>query len=377
MAGRLLDEDPEAAYAHAVAARDRAGRVAAVREAAGLAAYLTGRYAEALAELRAARRMSGDQSTLPVMADCERGLGRPEKALAMASSPEVATLDAAGRAEMLIVASGARRDMGQPDAAALLLQGPELQPGRRRAWSARLFYAYAEALLAAGREDEAVVWFGHAADADETGETDADERLAELAGVVVIEHDDEDRRRHDADRRDDRRGARPRRLSRRRPQAGRPARRPQIARGRAGRRPCRRDPREVGSAARRAARRTGRDRQHQRQRPAPRQRGAPGGAPGRRAGPPRAAQRRRAGVLPAGGLPAARPQAAQTERSPTVDTLDCAAWRRDVQRSLARLQPGDVLEVHGSLRRRFWRAGPAAASRSEVEVTRVRRVAAA
>ena len=65
-----------------------------------------------------------------------------------------------------------------------------------------------------------------------------------------------------------------------------------------------------------------------------------------------------------------------TERSPSVDTLDCAAWRRDVQRSLARLQPGDLLEVHGSLRRRFWRVGPAAASRSEVEVTRVRRLAA-
>ena len=191
MAGRLLDDDPEAAYAHAVAARDRAGRVAAVREAAGLAAYLTGRYAEALAELRAARRMSGNHGALPVMADCERGLGRPEKALAMASSPEVATLDAAGRVEMLIVASGARRDLGQPDAAALLLQGPELRPGRRRAWSARLFYAYADALLAAGREDEAVVWFGHAAEADEAGETDADERLDELAGVVVIEHDDE------------------------------------------------------------------------------------------------------------------------------------------------------------------------------------------
>lgn len=66
-----------------------------------------------------------------------------------------------------------------------------------------------------------------------------------------------------------------------------------------------------------------------------------------------------------------------TERSPTVDTLDCAAFRRDVQRSLARLQPGDVVEVHGSLRRRFWRAGPAAASRSEVEVLRVRRLVAA
>jgi tetratricopeptide (TPR) repeat protein len=175
-----------------VAARNRAGRVGAVREAAGLAAYLTGRYAEALAELRAARRMSGDQSTLPVMADCERGLGRPEKALSIAASPEVASLDAAGRAEMLIVASGARRDMGQPEAAALLLQGPELKPGRRRAWSARLFYAYAEALLGAGREDEARAWFGHAAAADEHGETDADERLAELEGITFLEDDDTD-----------------------------------------------------------------------------------------------------------------------------------------------------------------------------------------
>ena len=66
-----------------------------------------------------------------------------------------------------------------------------------------------------------------------------------------------------------------------------------------------------------------------------------------------------------------------SERAPSVDTLDCAAWRRDVQRSLARLQPGDVVEVHGSLRRRFWRAGAAAVSRSEVEVLKIRRRSAA
>ena len=190
MVSRLLDDDPETAYTHAVAARDRAGRVAAVREAAGLAAYHTGRYAEALAELRAARRISGDHSLLPVMADCERGLGRPERALAMSTSPEVRGLDGLGQAEMLIVASGARRDMGQPDAAVLLLQGPELRPDRRRAWSARLFYAYAEALDEAGRPDEALEWLQHAADADEDGETDAAERLAELGGVRFVTEND-------------------------------------------------------------------------------------------------------------------------------------------------------------------------------------------
>ena len=146
MAGRLLDEDPDTAYLHATAAAQRAGRVGVVREAAGLAAYRSGHYAEALSELRAARRITGDNSFLPVMADCERGLGRPERAIEMAATPEVARLDAASRVELLIVVSGARRDMGQPDAAVLALQAAGLKPSQRKAWSARLFYAYADAL---------------------------------------------------------------------------------------------------------------------------------------------------------------------------------------------------------------------------------------
>jgi single-strand DNA-binding protein len=63
-----------------------------------------------------------------------------------------------------------------------------------------------------------------------------------------------------------------------------------------------------------------------------------------------------------------------SSRSPTVDTLDCAAWRKDVQRAVLRATAGDVLEVQGALRRRFWRTGGGPASRSEVEVVRVRRL---
>jgi tetratricopeptide (TPR) repeat protein len=190
MAGRLLDEDPDTAYLHATAAAQRAGRVGVVREAAGLAAYRSGHYAEALSELRAARRITGDNSFLPVMADCERGLGRPERAIEMAATPDVARLDAASRVELLIVVSGARRDMGQPDAAVLALQGIDLLPSHRKAWSARLFYAYADALTEAGRAEEAFTWFGHAAAADTDGETDADVRIAELSGVTFLEADD-------------------------------------------------------------------------------------------------------------------------------------------------------------------------------------------
>ncbi len=189
MAGRLLDEDPELAYEHARAAQARAGRVGAVREAAGLAAYATGRFAEALSELRAARRITGDDSLLPALADCERGLGRPERALALAASPELAGLDAAVRVEMLIVASGARRDLGQHEAAIQALRGPQLRPDVRRPWSARLFYAYADALLDAGRVDEAIEWFGHAVEADDLGQTDAGERLAALQGITFAAED--------------------------------------------------------------------------------------------------------------------------------------------------------------------------------------------
>lgn len=61
-------------------------------------------------------------------------------------------------------------------------------------------------------------------------------------------------------------------------------------------------------------------------------------------------------------------------RSPTVDTLDCVAWTPGLRRIARGLQPDDVVEVQGSLRRRFWRAGAGTASRYEVEASAVRRL---
>ncbi|MGI5483541.1 tetratricopeptide repeat protein [Streptomyces lavendofoliae] len=196
MVANLIDEDPEKAYAYSRIALRLASRVAAVREAAGFAAYATQKYAEALAEFRAARRMTGSVELWPVMADCERGLGRPERAMAMAGEPEVQKLDKAGQVEMRLVAAGARRDMGQLDAAIVTLQSPELASNSVQPWTARLRYAYADALLEAGREDEAREWFAKALEADKDGSTDASDRLAELDGVEFVdaaaeEHDEE------------------------------------------------------------------------------------------------------------------------------------------------------------------------------------------
>ncbi|MFJ9350037.1 tetratricopeptide repeat protein [Streptomyces sp. NPDC101237] len=187
MVARLIDEDPEGAYGYSRVALRLASRVAAVREAAGFAAYANQKYSEALAEFRAARRMTGNVELWPVMADCERGLGRPEKALDMAGAPEVHKLDKAGQVEMRLVAAGARRDMGQLDAAIVTLQSPELASSSVQPWTARLRYAYADALLAAGRVDEAREWFAKAVEADRDGSTDASDRLAELDGVEFVD----------------------------------------------------------------------------------------------------------------------------------------------------------------------------------------------
>lgn len=192
MTARLLTEDPEQAYAHAMAAQRRAGRIAAVREAVGLAAYHAGLWSEALAEMRATRRMSGSSHQLPLMADCERGLGRPERALELGASPEASQLSVAERVELAIVVSGARRDLAQADAAVLAVQLPELTAKATHAFTPRLRYAYADALLAAGREQEAEHWFALAAESDHDGLTDADERLAQLRGIDIVDLLDED-----------------------------------------------------------------------------------------------------------------------------------------------------------------------------------------
>ncbi|WFE35070.1 Replicase polyprotein 1ab [Micromonospora sp. WMMD975] len=189
--GLLIDDDPALALAHAMAARRLASRIAAVREAVGLAAYHAGEWQTAIAELRTFHRMTGLQIHLAVLADCERALGRPERAIDLFRGADREKLDQAVAIELLIVAAGARGDLGQKDAAVAMLQVRELTAESSEPWAARLRYAYADGLLAVGRREEAREWFSRAADIDSEGETDAAERLLELDGVV-IEGDDED-----------------------------------------------------------------------------------------------------------------------------------------------------------------------------------------
>jgi tetratricopeptide (TPR) repeat protein len=197
MAGRLIDEEPELAFQHALAASRRGGRLGAVREAVGLTAYAAGHYGEALREFRTYRRISGSNVHLPVMADCERGLGRPDRALDVARSEEARDLDAPGKVELAIVAAGARTDLGQLDAAVAELEIPQLDMNRAFSYSPRLFRAYANALSAVGRNDEADKWNRQAVVAENALGQGVDEE----PDIIDLGWDEEEEAREEAERR--------------------------------------------------------------------------------------------------------------------------------------------------------------------------------
>ena len=174
-AGTLVDEDPEAALEQARAARDRASRVAAVREAVGVAAYHAGDYAEAARELRAYRRMSGDDAYRAVLADCERAVGRPEVALRLVSEALAGGPDADEVVELRLVESGARRDLGEAAAARLVLERalggrprPEMVADADAA-TLRLAAAYADLLVELGEADRAAEWTAALVEVDPEG----------------------------------------------------------------------------------------------------------------------------------------------------------------------------------------------------------------
>ena len=193
MAGRLIDTDPELAYAHAEAARRRAARLPITREAAGETAYAAGNFGTALTEFRALRRMTGRDDYLAAMADCERALGRFQGALrlvheGLAGSPETTT-----RIELRLVEAGIRAQTGQAEEALRLLKSEIEELGTRgtKVSRARLRYGYADLLERTGDPDQAERWFDAVVRLDPEDTTDAADRLAAIRGIV-IEYDYED-----------------------------------------------------------------------------------------------------------------------------------------------------------------------------------------
>lgn len=186
-AGELLDVDPKLAYRHAEAARRRAGRLPVVREAAAETAYVSGHYDIALREFRAIRRMSGGDELLPVLADCERALGRHREALELLASLDPGTKKLGLRIECILVEAGIRSDLGQRGEAMRLLKAAISHRIGPKLGQARLRYAYADLLEREGRLDAAREWFESVARMDPENQLEVTERLAALDGIVLPE----------------------------------------------------------------------------------------------------------------------------------------------------------------------------------------------
>ena len=162
MAARLIEDDPELAHRHALSAARRAGRIGVVRETLAITAYATGDFALALRELRTYRRITGRDDQLPMMVDSERGVGRPEKALELGRSVPKSTLPVPVQVELAIAMSGARLDLGQPEAALVELEIPQLDASTAFSYSPALFESYASVLEELGRAEEAEEWYARA-----------------------------------------------------------------------------------------------------------------------------------------------------------------------------------------------------------------------
>ena len=140
------DGDPEEAVRAARVAKRAAPRSASVREALGIALYQMGDFRSARTELAAAQRISGRQDLAAMLADIERALGRPERAVALFERVDRSKMEADTAAELLLVAASAYGDLGQPAAGVALIRRHARWPAELGDHHLRL--AYAEGTLA-------------------------------------------------------------------------------------------------------------------------------------------------------------------------------------------------------------------------------------
>ncbi len=142
----LSEDAPEAAVAAAQAAKRAAPRSASAREVLGIGLYRSGRFRAARTELAAAQRISGRLELTPMLADIERALGRPERAIELFEATDRSHMEPDAAAELLLVAASAYGDLGQAAAGAALIRRHARWPAELADHHLRL--AYAEGSLA-------------------------------------------------------------------------------------------------------------------------------------------------------------------------------------------------------------------------------------
>lgn len=149
------------------------------REFLGLAYYQAGMWQEATRELAAFRRMSGSDEQNPVIADCYRALGKPDKAIELCDAMDPHRVEPAAYYEGTIVAAGALADTDRVEEAIARLRKLDLSPAEAEPHHIRAWYVLGDLLERQGRFTQAREWF-EAADAADPEATDASDRAARL-----------------------------------------------------------------------------------------------------------------------------------------------------------------------------------------------------
>ena len=171
--------DPGAAAREAEKAKRFAPRSASVREVLGLALYGQDLWQEALAELKAYKRITGRVDQNHLMADCLRGLGRPAEAVPLAEEELRGSASNDAKAEAVIVAASALADQGRFAEALAFLGRARTRDDVSEAYTLRLWYVKGDILARLGRKDEAAQEFRKVMRHDAAA-FDVAERLAQL-----------------------------------------------------------------------------------------------------------------------------------------------------------------------------------------------------
>jgi tetratricopeptide (TPR) repeat protein len=158
---QLLERgDARGAVTEAQKAKGFAPRSVSIREVLGMALYRQDRWREALSELQAYRRMSGRADQNHLIADAERALGRPERAVPLAEEALAGrSVPIEAKPEAVIVAPSALADMGRFDQALGLLRRVRTREDVARPEVIRVWYVIADILERAGRPKEAAEQF--------------------------------------------------------------------------------------------------------------------------------------------------------------------------------------------------------------------------
>lgn len=182
----LEERDPELALEHAKWVAHQASRIDFARETLAFVAYRQGDYKLALREFRTAFRMNGFLDYLPFIADCERGMGEPKKAIETAMSDDAKYLRGESKAEMFLVYAGALGDLELWDKAIEIVHTLGRSKGLAGEYRMRAVQAEQYFLEQAGRSDEAVA-LDQLLDKLELRYADAEED--ETSDDLVIEYD--------------------------------------------------------------------------------------------------------------------------------------------------------------------------------------------